>query len=173
MLKFNTRSAAVILAATAAIGLAGAGSVNAATLTQTAQVSATALANNIFDSATVHATEQIHLAVSPTGKAAASCPVPTIYGNTGATPCGDFYSSFDFGGGNVEYFAIGTNYYIYTTWKGHGWEVLNNGRADTVSGNGVANNGNASNLTIDTYGTDGNIWCDARGSGTWTGWYRC
>lgn len=107
--------------------------------------------------------------------ASSVCSIPTVYGYTGETYCYFFYSTFNWGGGNIQYFAIGTNFIIYTIWKGSGgWRNLQNGKAENVANNGVANNNNPGNLIIDTYGTDGNIWCDSRSSsGSWSGWYRC
>lgn len=94
----------------------------------------------------------------------------TEYGYTGQRICGYDYTSFDWGGGNVEYFVIGGDYAIWHIWNGSGgWQSLG-GTAGAFSSNGVYP---ISNVTgVWTYGTDGNRWCNDWGT-PWSGWHLC
>ncbi|KAA2251200.1 hypothetical protein F0L68_37900 [Solihabitans fulvus] len=96
----------------------------------------------------------------------------TVYGYVGYTFCEFDYSTLDWGGGNVEYFVVGTDYEIFHAWKGSGgWKNLG-GQARRSTPNGAyAFN---SPVGVETIGTDNNWYCKYRGNGSWSGgWQRC
>jgi hypothetical protein len=96
----------------------------------------------------------------------AACAI-TVYGYTGYRVCGFDYSSFDWGGGNVEYFVVGTNYAIFHIWlNSGGWKSLG-GQADRAAPNGAY----AYLYGVETIGTDGYWWC--RDWPYSSGWYQC
>jgi opacity protein-like surface antigen len=92
----------------------------------------------------------------------------TVYGYTGYRICEFDYFSYNWGGGNYEYFVVGTNYAIYHIWKGSGgWKSLG-GQASRYAPNGTYP---TTPTGVATYGTDENLWCRAW---PWTsGWHRC
>ncbi len=105
-------------------------------------------------------------AVVKATSAADACPV-TAYGYTGYAICDFIYSTYDWGGGNLEYFVVGTDYQIWHAWKGSGgWHSLG-GQASRATPNGAY----AYAKGVATYGTDRNLWCRDH---PWTnGWRRC
>ncbi|MFG2987532.1 hypothetical protein ACGFYQ_41210 [Streptomyces sp. NPDC048258] len=97
---------------------------------------------------------------------ASACAV-TAYGYTGYAICDFIYSTLDWGGGNLEYFVVGTDYAIWHAWKGSGgWHSLG-GQASRATPNGAYTYA----YGVSTYGTDGRPWCRDH---PWTkGWRLC
>ncbi|MFH8411019.1 hypothetical protein ACH4FX_40550 [Streptomyces sp. NPDC018019] len=102
--------------------------------------------------------------------AKAACAIDA-YGHRGYRVCGFAYFRYNWGGGNYEYFVVGTNYQIYHIWKGaSGWKSLG-GRARTATPNGAYA---TDPVGVATVGTDNNCWWRPRGNGSWPGgWRRC
>ena len=74
--------------------------------------------------------------------------------------------------GGAESFVIGTNWQIWHAWPGsNGWHSLG-GVAEHTTGNGIAVR-LAFPFIIQTFGTDGGLWCDNWATPTWGGWYSC
>lgn len=99
-----------------------------------------------------------------------SCPI-NRYGYDGYRIC-EFESWYlDWGGGNVEYFVVGTDYAIWHIWQGSGgWHSLG-GQAQRQTPNGAYTFSRGGIAGVWTWGTDGNPWCR---NWPWTsGWYRC
>ncbi|MXM65881.1 hypothetical protein GR925_21115 [Streptomyces sp. HUCO-GS316] len=97
--------------------------------------------------------------------ASASCAIDA-YGHRGYRVCGFDYFRYNWGGGNYEYFVVGTNYRIYHIWKGAGgWKSLG-GVARSAAPNGTY----ATDPTgVATIGTDNRCWWRPRGNGSWPG----
>jgi hypothetical protein len=101
------------------------------------------------------------------GEQTASACAVTAYGYTGYAICDFLASNLDWGGGNVEYFVVGTDYAIWHAWKGSGgWHSLG-GQAAHATPNGAY----AYPYGVSTYGTDGRLWC--RDHPWTTGWRLC
>lgn len=100
----------------------------------------------------------------------AACAIDA-YGHRGYRVCGFDYFRYDWGGGNYEYFVVGTNYAVWHIWKGaSGWKSLG-GKARTAAPNGTYA---TSPVGVATIGTDNNCWWRPRGNGSWPGgWRRC
>lgn len=100
----------------------------------------------------------------------APCAI-TVHGYRGYRVCGFDYFYYDWGGGNTEWFVVGTNYQIYHAWKGSGgWKRLG-GKARTATPNGAYA---TSPTGVATIGTDNDCWWRPRGNGSWPGsWRRC
>ncbi|MFE5325469.1 hypothetical protein ACFRCG_03485 [Embleya sp. NPDC056575] len=97
------------------------------------------------------------------------------YGHKGRTLCPSQAFAYDWGGGNIEYFVVGTNYAIYHIWKNSGgWKSLGGtSNRHTVVVRDAREKGKG--LGAWTIGTDGNCWWRPRGDhGEWPGsWRRC
>lgn len=93
--------------------------------------------------------------MSPMATASCACPI-TKYGYRGCRVCGFVYSSYNWGGGNVEWFVVGTNYAIWHIWKGSGgWRSLG-GQARKPPPNGAY--AMSSPIGVETIGTDNAWW---------------
>lgn len=102
--------------------------------------------------------------------AASSCPIK-VHGYAGKRVCGFDYFYYDWGGGNHEYFVVGTNYSVFHAWRGSGgWKPLG-GKARKTAPNGAYA---TSPTGVATIGTDNRCWWRPRGNGSWPGsWRRC
>lgn len=100
-----------------------------------------------------------------------SCAI-TAYGHTGYRICEFDMSVVDHGGGNLEYFVIGTNYAMYHIWRNsNGWRSLG-GEADRQTPNGAyAYSTGGGGFGVSMFGTNDALYCR---DWPWTSpWRRC
>ncbi|MFE0170803.1 hypothetical protein ACFWZ2_00680 [Streptomyces sp. NPDC059002] len=110
------------------------------------------------------------------GKSAAApekCPIEA-YGHKGWTFCDTPGFAYNWGGGNIEYFVVGTNYAVYHIWKGASdWKSLGGKVSSTRIGVWDAQDV-VGQVGAAVYGTDNRCWWRPRGNGSWPGtWRRC
>ena len=99
------------------------------------------------------------------------CPV-SAFGYAGQMICGTNDLNHYVNGMVTEVFVIGTDWSLWHAWSGSGgWHRLG-GQAERSTSSGVFQ-WSGDPYAIRVYGTDGNQWCDNRGSRNWRGWYLC
>jgi hypothetical protein len=99
------------------------------------------------------------------------CPFPA-YGYVGRYICEYAVTSIDWGGGNKEYFVVGTDFSIWHIWlNSGGWHSLG-GLASAFEPNGAfafaRSTPSGVKVGVWTYGTDRAKWCR---DWPWTGWW--
>jgi hypothetical protein len=102
------------------------------------------------------------------------CPTPPTYaGYPGRMVCGYGYSALDWGGGNVEWFVVGTDFSIWHIWlNSGGWHSLG-GLASAFAPNGAYPWVSDTEVGVWTIGAESQRrpWCNAW---PWTrGWQLC